>query len=141
MLVNRLLAASDNDGWARIEWLREVYFAEPLPYLRNAVLMRDGLPAVAFQERQEISWGYPADLLRDTPAATHRELLHEGRSPAGGTIVLSLPARERWLGVLFLYHREANRPFRAQDGTFAAPPKSGSRLPSKVRPIAHQTRP
>lgn len=119
LLINRLLAASVEDAWARLEWLREVYLDEPLPYMRNSLLMRRGLPAVAFQERQELSWGYPPELLHGFPPATHRERFHEGQSPAGGTIILSIPANGRWLAALLLYRRDPNRPFKAQDVAFA----------------------
>ncbi|MGH9176394.1 MAG: hypothetical protein ACRD1H_18640 [Vicinamibacterales bacterium] len=58
LLVNRLLAASDNDGWARREWLREVYLAaDQLPYVELPTLMRLRLPVVASQPRQSECWG------------------------------------------------------------------------------------
>src|SRR5690606_26550831 len=58
MLVNSLLAASENDADARLEWLREVYLAIPTTYAELPELARSGLRGVAFQERQEECWGY-----------------------------------------------------------------------------------
>ena len=42
MLVNSLLAASENDAQARLEWLREVYLALPTPYAELPALARNG---------------------------------------------------------------------------------------------------
>src|SRR5215213_6526121 len=64
LLVNRLLAASDDDGWARTEWLREVYLsAGPLSFIELPFLMRANLRAVAFQDHQERCWGFPREVL------------------------------------------------------------------------------
>src|SRR5215216_3375964 len=55
LLINRLLASSQEDGWARLEWLRECYLNELLVYCRHSFLMRQNLPAIAFQPRQDMS--------------------------------------------------------------------------------------
>src|SRR6185437_2529144 len=64
LLVNRLFGASESDGWARIEWLRDVYLRmNDLPYLELPALMSAGIVAVAFQERQEACWGYHRNVM------------------------------------------------------------------------------
>ena len=51
LLINGLIAASDNDDWARDEYLSEVYLAaDRLNYIELPFLMRAKLPAVAFQD-------------------------------------------------------------------------------------------
>ena len=60
LLINRLLSASDNDRVARREWLEEVYLDQrTLPYLQLSEILRARLKAVAYQPKQEQSWGYP----------------------------------------------------------------------------------
>ncbi len=114
LLVNRLLAASASDGWARLEWLREVYLAaEPLTYLELPTLMRANLPAVAFHDRQETCWGYPPAALGGISARDHHRLFHELRSPVGGTLLAGFPGNGVWVAALQSYRRDPDRPFRA----------------------------
>jgi DNA-binding CsgD family transcriptional regulator len=117
-LINRLLAASDNDGWARLEWLREFYLAGVLDYVEQAFIVRMGLPVIAFQERQEICWGYPEEVLSLLSPREHRELYDASQGPIGGTIVAHFPDAGRWVAMLQLYRREKNRPFQAGDVAF-----------------------
>lgn len=119
LLINRLLASSLEDAWARLEWLRECYLNELLAYTRHSYLMRQGLPAVAFQERQEMNWGYPAEILQSVSPGVHQERYWEMRTPLGGTMVVSFAAHGRWIATLHLYRRDPSRPFRAQDVAFA----------------------
>ena len=119
LLVNRTLAASANDGWARQAWLREAYLASaPLNYIDFPQLMRANLPAVAFQARQAECWGYPLQLLAGVSAAAHYRAFHETGAPVGGTLLGSLPAEEGWLGAMQLYRRDAGQSFRAGDVAF-----------------------
>jgi DNA-binding CsgD family transcriptional regulator/GAF domain-containing protein len=119
LLVNRVLAATDSDGWARLEWLREVYLAaEPLVYLELPTLMRAGLHAVAFHDRQDACWGYPRELLDRVEPRDHFRLFHELRSPVGGTLHACFSAAGRWVAALQIYRRDPARPFRAGDVAF-----------------------
>ena len=84
LLVNRLLAASESDGWARREWLRDVYLAaDQLPYIELPRLMGLRLPVVASQPRQSECWGYPADILaqlrQQADRLSRRSLLSQSR--------------------------------------------------------------
>src|SRR5215218_9440046 len=80
LLINRLLAASDTDGWARVEWLRDVYLrADELGYIELPVLMQSGLTAVAMHETQETCWGYRPEVLEQVAPVNHRRLFHELR--------------------------------------------------------------
>jgi DNA-binding CsgD family transcriptional regulator len=119
LLVNRLLAASEEDGWARTEWLREVYLAaEPLWYLELPNLKRANLRAVAFQDRQDICWGYPRDLLSAVEEKEHYRLFHELRSPVGGTLLAIFTADDQPIAALQWYRRDPQRPFRSGDVAF-----------------------
>jgi len=119
LLVNRLLAASQEDGWARLEWLQEVYLAAgPLGYIELPNLMRAGLPAVAFQDRQELCWGLPPDLLAAVTPRAHHDRFHEIRSPVGGTLLAGFAAGGRWMAALQAYRRDPDRPFRAGEVAF-----------------------
>lgn len=119
LLINRLLASSREDGWARLEWLRECYLNELLAYCRHSFLMRQGLPAVALQPRQEQSWGIRPDLTGKVDPRQHRELYDAMASPHGGTMVVSFAAAGRWVATLHLYRRDPASPYRAQDVSFA----------------------
>ncbi|MCC6792128.1 MAG: helix-turn-helix transcriptional regulator [Thermomicrobiales bacterium] len=125
LLVNRLLASSQEDAWARLEWLRECYLNELLRYVRHDFLMRQGLSAVAVQEFQELSWGLPGEHLRWTTPGNHQDRYWRMRSPRGGTMIVSFASRGRWVATLHLYRRDPHRLFRAQDVAFA---RSISRL-------------
>lgn len=119
LLVNRTLAASANDGWARQTWLRDAYLASgPLDYIDFPQLMRANLPAVALQERQAQCWGYPPQFLAPVSADEHYRTFHETGAPVGGTLLVSLPAEEGWVGAMQLYRREPRQPFRAGDVAF-----------------------
>jgi DNA-binding CsgD family transcriptional regulator len=118
ILINRLLAASDDDAWARREWLRDVYLAEPLPYMNHSFLIRRGVRSVAFSERVEICWGYPGDVLATVPPREHRRRFRDGGSPVGGTLIVHFASREESIAVLQLYRRDAARPFQAEDVAF-----------------------
>lgn len=119
LLINRLLAASDTDGWARAEWLREVYLrADELAYIELPVLMRSGLTAVAMHDTQETCWGYRPEILATIDPANHRRLFHELRSPVGGTLLACFPAEGRWVAALQAYRRDPKSPFRVSDVSF-----------------------
>ena len=118
MLINRLLAASENDAEARLEWLRDVYLTMPATYAELRELARTGLKVVAYQERQEWCWGYPPDQLKIMDADEHYRYFHEGRSPVGGTILGILRANEVPVAALQAYRRDPEKPFRAGDVAF-----------------------
>jgi DNA-binding CsgD family transcriptional regulator len=119
LLINRLLAASDSDGWARAEWLRDVYLrADELGYIELPVLMQSGLTAVAMHETQETCWGYRLEVLATIDPANHRRLFHELRSPVGGTLLACFPAEGRWVGAMQAYRRDPKSPFRVSDVAF-----------------------
>jgi DNA-binding CsgD family transcriptional regulator len=119
LLINRLLAASDTDGWARVEWLRDVYLrADELGYIELPVLMQSGLTAVAMHETQETCWGYPPAMLAKLDPANHRRLFHESRSPIGGTLLACFPADGRWFGALQAYRRDPKSSFKVGDVSF-----------------------
>jgi DNA-binding CsgD family transcriptional regulator len=119
LLINRVLAATDSDGWSRLEWFRDIYLAiEPLVYLEMPSLMQAGLHAVAFHDRQETCWGYPREVLGAVAPADHYRLFHELRSPVGGTLHACFPAGGRWTAALQIYRREAARPFRPGEVAF-----------------------
>jgi DNA-binding CsgD family transcriptional regulator/GAF domain-containing protein len=119
LLVNRVLAATDEDAWARREWLREVYLAAgPLIYLELTTLMRAGLHAVAFHDCRDACWGYPSELLGRVEPRDHFRLFHELRSPVGGTLLACFRAAGRWVAALQIYRRDPVRPFRAGDVAF-----------------------
>ncbi len=119
LLINRLLASSDTDGWARAEWLRDVYLRSgEIGYIELPVLMKSGLTAVAIHETQEASWGYPQELLAKLDPARHRYLFHELRSPVGGTILATFPADRRWVAALQAYRRDPSAPFKSGDIAF-----------------------
>jgi DNA-binding CsgD family transcriptional regulator len=118
LLVNRLLAASENDAEARLEWLREVYLALPMTYVELTELARTGLRVVAFQERQEICWGYPGEHLATVAPDDHYRHYHETRSPVGGTLLGIFRANDVAVAAIQAYRRDPRKPFRAGDVTF-----------------------
>ena len=119
LLVNRVIAASDNDGWARAEWLREVYLRSgDLFYVEIHEMMRLGLTAVAMHERQDLCWGFPREVLDRLNPRAHREAFHELRSPIGGTLFGCFASRGRWVAALQFYRRDAGSPFRRTDVAF-----------------------
>lgn len=119
LLINRLLDSSETDGWARAEWLRDVYLRSgEIGYIELPVLMKSGLTAVAIHETQEASWGYPRELLSRLDPASHRRLFHELRSPVGGTILACFPSDRRWVAALQAYRRDSKNPFKSGDIAF-----------------------
>lgn len=119
LLVNRVISASEEDAWARLEWLSDVYLAaEPLGYIELPFLMRSGLSAVAFQDRQDQCWGYPPSFLSDVSPRDHTRLFHEQGTPVGGSILASFSAEGRWVASLQAYRRDDRSPFRATDVAF-----------------------
>lgn len=118
MLVNALLAASENDADARLEWLREVYLAIPTQYAELPELARSGLTSVAFQERQDECWGLPRGWVADVEPDAHYRHYHEFRSPVGGTILAIFREQERPVAAMQAYRRDVNRPFRRGDVQF-----------------------
>jgi DNA-binding CsgD family transcriptional regulator len=118
-LVNRLLAATDSDEWARREWLRDVYLsADRLPYVELPTLMRLRLPVVASQARQAACWGYPAQILAQLSADAHERAFYELGSPVGGTILASFRSRTAWVAAIQIYRRDPNSPFTRSDVAF-----------------------
>jgi DNA-binding CsgD family transcriptional regulator len=113
MLVNSLLAASENDADARLEWLREVYLAIPTSYAELPELARSGLRGVAFQERQEECWGFSTRQLSLVDPEDHYRHYHEFRSPVGGTLLAIFRDRQRPVAAMQAYRRDPNRQFRA----------------------------
>lgn len=118
LLINGLLGASENDGAARLEWLREVYLAMPTPYAELLELARSGLRRVAFQERQAECWGYPAAHLALVDPQDHYRHYHEGQSPVGGTILAIFRDQDRPVAAMQAYRRDPARQFRASDVAF-----------------------
>jgi len=117
-LVNSLLAASENDADARLEWLREVYLALPTRYAELPVLARAGAHSVAFQEDQARCWGYARrDLAVMTPDDHYRHY-HETRSPVGGTILSIFRHQNRPVAAMQAYRRDPQRPYRRSEVQF-----------------------
>ena len=119
LLVNRTLAASANDGWARRSWLRDAYLASgDLAYIDFPYLMRANLMAVALHERQDECWGYAPEHFGAVTAREHRRTYHETGAPVGGTLLISIPAGDRWVAALQLYRRDPSWPFSRGDVAF-----------------------
>lgn len=119
LLINRLLAATDNDDWARREWLGEVYLrADPLPYIELPALMRLRLPVVASHSRQADCWGFPGTILAELSADQHEQAFHEVGSPAGGTILANFASRGRWVASMQMYRRDPGHQFSRSDVAF-----------------------
>jgi DNA-binding CsgD family transcriptional regulator len=131
LLINRLLAASDNDQAARREWLEEVYLDErTLPYLRLPAILRSRLRGAAYQPRQEHSWGFPAAMLAGVDPLHHWTYYFESQSPVGGTLHAGFAASGRQVAVLQAYRREPDRSFLPKDVSLihAASPLIGQAL-------------
>ncbi|MGE3798811.1 MAG: helix-turn-helix transcriptional regulator [Thermomicrobiales bacterium] len=119
LLINRLLAASENDSWARREWLQDVYLAEEtLPYIQLPTILRTGLRGVAYQERQEISYGYPAAMLSPVSPNHHWRYFYESQSPVGGVLLAGFAHGKSWVAVMQAYRRDPAKPFRPGDVEF-----------------------
>jgi len=117
-LLNRVLAASDNDGWARAEYLQTNYLAYPQMYSELSNVIAAGLPATTFQARQSESWGYPREWLGRLSPAEHERLFHEMESPVGGGIQGVFRTHGETVAAMQLYRRDRNSPFRATDVAF-----------------------
>jgi len=116
--INRVLAASDNDAAARLEWLREVYLTMPIPYAELTDLARNGARSVALQERQDQCWGIARSQLAQMDAGAHYRIYHEYESPLGGAILSIFRAGGQPIAAMQAYRRDANRPFRGSDVAF-----------------------
>lgn len=116
LLINRLLAASDNDRAARREWLEEVYLDErTLPYLRLPEIARARLRAAAYQPTQDRSWGYPDTMLARVDPDEHWAYYFESQSPVGGTLHATFESNDRPIAILQAYRRDPNANFRPKD--------------------------
>jgi DNA-binding CsgD family transcriptional regulator len=119
LLVNRTLAASADDGPARREWLELAYLASgPLTYIDFPNLMRANLTAVALHDRQEECWGYAPAHFGAVSARQHRDTFHATGVPAGGVLLVSLPADGRWVGAIQMYRRDRGKPYSRGDVAF-----------------------
>lgn len=119
LLVNRVLASSENDFDPRHEWLREVYLQSgKLSYIELPNVMRAGLTAAVMDDRQELCFGFPAELLAHVAPRDHHSLFHELRSPVGGTLFGCFPARGQWVAASQMYRRDGHSPFRAGEVAF-----------------------
>jgi DNA-binding CsgD family transcriptional regulator len=119
LLVNRTLAATSGDDWARREWLRDAYLASgPLTYVEFPNLMRANLTAVALHERQAECWGYPEPMLASVESRLHQAIFRETGAPLGGTLLASIPADDAWIAALQVYRRDPTRTFSRGDVAF-----------------------
>lgn len=116
--INRLLAASDNDASARLEWLREVYLTMPIPYAELTELARNGARSVALQERQDQCWGIDRSRLVQLDAGAHYRSYHEFQSPLGGAILSIFRADGNPIAAMQAYRRDPGRPFRGSEVAF-----------------------
>lgn len=134
-LIDRLIAASDNDQVARREWLEEVYLDDrTLPYLQLPAIVRARLRAAAYHPRQEESWGFPREMLEPIDPRRHWEYYFESESPIGGTLHASLRSGERPVAVLQAYRRDPDRGFLPKDVALlrAAAPIMGQALAESI---------
>jgi DNA-binding CsgD family transcriptional regulator len=116
LLINRLLAASDNDRVARREWLEEIYLDErTLPYLHLPRILSARIRAAAYQPLQEQSWGFPAAMLEAVDPRQHWTYYFESESPVGGTLHAVFESGGRQIAILQAYRREPERTFRQKD--------------------------
>jgi len=136
LLINRLLASSDNDHAARAEWFSGVYLrSDPLTYAELPFLMRAGLSAVALHDHPDRCWGYPPATMATVGARGHQTAFHDLRSPVGGVLMAAFPTRSGWSGALQLYRRDAARPFRSGEVAFVRSlvPTVGAGLAAAIR--------
>ncbi|MGB3331051.1 MAG: helix-turn-helix transcriptional regulator [Thermomicrobiales bacterium] len=117
-LINRLLAASDNDAQARLDWLREVYLTMPIPYGELTQLARSGARSVALQERQDQCWGVDRAHLAHLDPGAHYRAYHDYQSPLGGAILSVFRVDGTPVAAMQAYRRDANRPFRGSEVAF-----------------------
>jgi DNA-binding CsgD family transcriptional regulator len=118
-LVNRVLAASANDGWARLEYLQTIYLAfGPEVYSELSNVLKAGIPVAVFDEDQSICFGYPRSMLAAMTPKEHYRLFHEMSSPPGGGIQVAFSAHGQVIAALQIYRREMRSAFRASDVAF-----------------------
>jgi DNA-binding CsgD family transcriptional regulator len=118
-LVNRVLAASEDDGWARLEYLQSVYLAQgPAAYAELSNVLDAGLRVAAFHDRQELCWGYSPNVLATMSSAEHYRYFHEMSSPRGGGVQATFAANGELIAALQIYRRDAKSQFRASDVAF-----------------------
>lgn len=118
-LINRTLAASENDRSVRNEWLRDVYLAEsPIGYSSFPVLMSAGVPVAAFHDRQDACWGIPKPLMERVSDQDHWHFYHTSQTPTGGVLFASFAIHGRWIALLQIYRRDQHRPFLPTDVAF-----------------------
>ncbi len=118
-LVNRTLAASDNDVRARNEWLRRVYLSpDPRSVIDFSNTAGAGISITAYHDRLDDCWGLPHSLSAHIEPDIHRLLYHESGTPAGGVIFASFGTPGRWLATLQLYRRDRGTEFRRSEVSF-----------------------
>ena len=118
-LVNRVLAASANDGWARLEYLQTIYLAfGPEVYSELSNVLKAGIPVAVFDEDQSLCFGYPRSMLAAMTPKEHYRLFHEMSSPPGGGIQVAFSAHGQVIAALQIYRREMASSFRASDVAF-----------------------
>ena len=130
-MINRVLAASDNDGWARLEYLQTIYLAYgPEVYSELSNVIKIGTPVAAFHEDQTICFGYPRAVLSSMSAKEHYRLFHDMQSPPGGGIQSTFWANGQVVAAMQIYRREMRAAFRAGDVALlqAVNPAIGSAL-------------
>jgi DNA-binding CsgD family transcriptional regulator len=118
-LVNRVLTASENDGWARLEYLETVYLAQGLlAYAELSNVLDAGIRVAAFHDRQALCWGYSPDVLATKSPSAHYRYFHDMNSPLGGGIQASFAANGELIAALQMYRRDAGSQFRTSDVAF-----------------------
>jgi DNA-binding CsgD family transcriptional regulator len=134
-LVNRVLAASENDGWARTEYLQTIYLAYPEMYTELSNVIARGLPVAAFQPKQAESWGYPRDILRSISPQDHERIFYEMNSPVGGGIQATFRAHGEVVAAMQIYRREGRSLFKQTDVDFLRmiAPAVGSAIGAAIR--------
>lgn len=105
--LNRLLAASHDDDWARHERLRDVCLSpRPNDYHESHRLAALGLRVGAVNPALDTCWGYPAALPAPVSPREHRRLYHDLQSPHGGVLLARFPADGQWVAALLMYRRD-----------------------------------
>lgn len=117
-LVNRVLAASENDGWARVEYLQTNYLAYPEMYTELSNVIAAGLAVAAFQQKQSESWGYPREMLGRLSPEEHARYFHEMNSPVGGCLQATFRAHGEMVAAMQIYRRDSHTPFKPTDVAF-----------------------
>lgn len=118
LLVNRLIAASSNDTWARSEWLRDVYLRTGLPHVELPNLMRMNKTAVAYQSAPDLCWGFAPEVFGNFTRSEHLDTFHQTRSPLGGALFANFAAYGSWVASLQIYRRDPDTPFQRGEIAF-----------------------